>query len=64
MKESFTIVKPLIAEDFVSRLKKKLNETENGEYLISHDDLNECVGELARNIMTRERYNFDRYLYS
>ena len=62
MKESFTIVKPLIAEDFVSRLKKKMNETENGEYLISHDDLNECVGELARNIMTRERYNFDRYL--
>ncbi|XP_078341998.1 uncharacterized protein LOC111108050 isoform X2 [Crassostrea virginica] len=61
MKESFTIVKPLIAEDFVSRLKKKMNETENGEYLISHDDLNECVGELARNIMTRERYNFDSY---
>lgn len=60
MKESFTIVKPQIAEDFVTKLKKKMNETENGDFLIGHDDLNECVGELARNIMTRERHNFDR----
>lgn len=61
MKESFTIVKPQIAEDFVTKLKKKMNETENGDFLIGHDDLNECVGELARNIMTRERHNFDSY---
>lgn len=55
-------MKPLIAEDFVTKLKKKMNETENGEFVIKHDDLNECVGELARNIMTRERHSFDRFV--
>ncbi|XP_061178732.1 uncharacterized protein LOC133187394 [Saccostrea echinata] len=61
MKESFTLAKPLIAEDFVTKLKKKMNETESGDFTIGHDDLNECVSELARNIMTRERHNFDSY---
>ena len=62
MKESFTIHKPLLAEDFIIKLKSKCDESETGDsFTITRDDLNECVGELARSIMNREKMNFNRW---
>ncbi|KAK3103240.1 hypothetical protein FSP39_017753 [Pinctada imbricata] len=62
MKESFTVQKPLLAEDFITKLKSKCEESEDGEnFVITKEDLNECVSELARNVMNREKMNFYSY---
>lgn len=59
MKESFTLTKPHIADSFISKLMQEGQETED-EITFTKEHLNNCLGELARNIMTRERHNYER----
>ena len=59
MKESYTITKPHIAEEFIDNLMSEAKE--NGEEItFSKEHLNTCLAQLARHVMTRERHNYDR----
>lgn len=60
MKESFTLTKPHIADQFINHLMKECQEN-NDEITFTREHLNNCIGELARNIMTRERHNYESY---
>ena len=59
MKESFTLTKPHIADQFINHLMKECQEN-NDEITFTREHLNNCIGELSRNIMTRERHNYER----
>ncbi len=60
MKESYTINKPHIAEEFIDSLMSECRES-GEEVTFTSDHLNTCLANLARNVMTRERHNYDRY---
>ena len=61
MKESYTINKPHIAEEFVYSLMAEAKE--NGEEItFTKEHLNTCLAQLARTVMARERHNYDRYV--
>lgn len=60
MKESFTLTKPHIADTFITQLMTECKENEE-EITFTKEHLNTCIGELARNIMTRERHNYESY---
>lgn len=59
MKESFTLTKPHIADTFVTQLMANCQENDD-EITFSKEHLNNCFSELARNVMTRERHNYER----
>ncbi|XP_076118208.1 uncharacterized protein LOC143085614 isoform X2 [Mytilus galloprovincialis] len=60
MKESFTLTKPHIADTFVTQLMANCQENDD-EITFSKEHLNNCFSELARNVMTRERHNYESY---
>ncbi|KAK3588936.1 hypothetical protein CHS0354_023696 [Potamilus streckersoni] len=60
MKESFTIAKPHIAEQFVDLLMTDCNKTED-DVTFSMKHLNKCVTDLAQKIMAREKQNYESY---
>lgn len=60
MRESFTVAKPHIAEDFIAKLMSGAKES--GDVIsFSKDHLNTCLNSLASGVMERERANFDNY---
>ena len=59
IKESFTMNKPHIAEDFISAMMSECQE-EEGKIVFKKDHLNKCLGKLASEIMAREKHNFER----
>jgi thymidylate kinase len=46
-------------DQFINHLMKECQEN-NDEITFTREHLNNCIGELARNIMTRERHNYER----
>ncbi|KAH9494550.1 hypothetical protein Btru_042420 [Bulinus truncatus] len=60
MSESFTMNRPHVAERFVNLLMSKAQETELSVTFDSKH-LQTCLAELARNIMAREKHNFESY---
>ncbi|CAH1785032.1 unnamed protein product [Owenia fusiformis] len=60
VKESFTIAKPHIAEDFVDQLFEN-QERDQKEVTFKTSHLNECLRNLGQSIMARERHNYDSY---
>ena len=61
MKESFTVNKPHMAEDFAELLMTECSETET-EVTFQKVHLNDCLAGLARDIVARERHNYDRFV--
>ena len=64
MKESFTINKPHIAEDFITNLM--MNATKSGEganavVKIPASHMNTCLSQLAGDVMRREKHNYERW---
>ena len=59
MKESYTIAKPHIAEDFIDSLMSESSES-GSQITFTTKHLNSCLSELARAVMARERQNYDR----
>lgn len=59
MKESYTINKPHIAEEFIDSLMAESKE-DGDEITFTTEHLNSCLAQLAREIMARERHNYDR----
>ena len=59
MKESFTMNKPHIAEDFIQAVMEK-SEEENNEIRFSREHFNLCLNKLASDVMARERHNYDK----
>ena len=59
IKESFTLNKPHIAEDFISRLMSNAQESESS-VTFSPDHLNTCLSHLATEVMAREKQNYER----
>ncbi|CAL1545735.1 unnamed protein product [Lymnaea stagnalis] len=60
MSESFTMNRPHIAEKFVNMLMAEAQETEK-TVTFDSKHLQACLSELARNVMTREKHNFESY---
>jgi hypothetical protein len=63
MKESFTINKPHIADDFIAHLMTNASKSGEGKDVVisfpaSH--LNSCLSQLAGDVMRREKYNYER----
>ncbi|XP_021364139.1 uncharacterized protein LOC110457263 isoform X2 [Mizuhopecten yessoensis] len=64
MKESFTINKPHLTENFVDLLMSNAREGEEGkegEVTFTSEHLNRCIMELASQVMGREKSNFESY---
>jgi hypothetical protein len=61
MKESFTINKPHIADDFVTALMSEHRACDSGDVSFSTAHLNTCLAQLASDVMVRERQNFEAY---
>ncbi|ELT87775.1 hypothetical protein CAPTEDRAFT_135567 [Capitella teleta] len=66
MKESFTINKPHIAEDFIANLMTKAtkngeNEEEESMIAFPAAHINSCLSQLAGDIMRREKHNYESY---
>ncbi|XP_064633719.1 uncharacterized protein LOC135491668 [Lineus longissimus] len=61
MKESYTINKPHIAEDFKDLLMAEVQEEEDGTLVFTKKHLNTCLQQLARDVMERERHNYESY---
>ncbi len=59
MKESYTVNKPRIAEDFIEALIAESKET-GDEITVPTQHLNTCLTNLARDVMARERHNYDK----
>lgn len=59
MKETYTITKPHVAENFEDNLMSKFEETET-EITFTKEHLNSCLAELAREVMAREKHNYER----
>ncbi|XP_064604712.1 uncharacterized protein LOC135469969 isoform X2 [Liolophura sinensis] len=60
MKESYTITRPHIAENFAQALMSDCLETEE-DITISKAHLNTCLTELAQRVMAREKLNYESY---
>ena len=66
MKESFTINKPHIAEDFIAKLMSGVKEEDSAEgeksetITLSREHLNYCLNQLASNVMQREKHNYEK----
>ena len=66
MKESFTINKPHIAEDFVTNLMGEALEQGSGKkatVTFPAEHLNSCLSQLATDVMTREKHNYERWVH-
>ena len=59
MKESYTIAKPHIAEEFYEKLAAVCDETDDS-ITFSRKHLHACLAELGRSVMGREKSNFER----
>ena len=60
MKESFTTNRPHVAENFVDKLMSRAKETET-DITFSRDHLRNCLASLGRDVMMRERQNYERW---
>ena len=60
MKESFTIAKPHLTESFYDKLTSFCDETEE-KITFTKKHFNNCVAELTRDVMAREKSNFESY---
>ncbi|XP_059153793.1 uncharacterized protein LOC131939486 [Physella acuta] len=60
MSESFTMNRPHVAEKFVHTLMSQGQETET-KVTFDTKHLHACLAELARNVMAREKHNFESY---
>jgi hypothetical protein len=60
MKEVFTTNKPHIAEHFVDALMSEAKE-EDSKVTFSRDHLLKCLTKLGRDIMIREKLNYENY---
>ena len=60
MKESFTTNRPHVAENFVDKLMSQAEETET-HVTFSRDHLRNCLASLGRDVMMRERQNYERW---
>ena len=59
MKESYTIAKPHIAEEFYEKLVTLCEESDDS-VTFSKKHIHACLAELGRAIMGREKSNFER----
>lgn len=59
MKESYTIAKPHIAEEFYEKLMSVVEETEDSAKF-SKKHIQSCILELGRAVLGREKSNFER----
>ena len=59
MKESYTIAKPHIAEEFYDKLMAVCDETDDA-ITISKKNVYSCMQELGRAVLGREKSNFER----
>ena len=61
MKETVTINRPHIAEDFIDKLmSKRQGSTDSGVVTFTLDHLNTCLSKLSNDIMVRERHNYEK----
>ncbi|KAK2144748.1 hypothetical protein LSH36_734g02004 [Paralvinella palmiformis] len=62
MKETVTINRPHIAEDFINKLmSKRQGSSDSGAVTFTLDHLNACLSKLSNDIMVRERHNYENY---
>ena len=59
MKESYTIAKPHIAEEFYDKLMSLSDESEDA-VTFSKKHIQSCILELGRAVLGREKSNFER----
>lgn len=59
VKESFTINRPHIAEDFIESLLEECDESDS-EITFTLEHLNQCLSGLASKVMVREKQNYER----
>lgn len=60
MKESFTIAKPHVSESFFEKLMSNSDEKDE-TVTFTRKHLNATVAELGRDVMAREKSNFESY---
>ncbi|XP_070191909.1 uncharacterized protein [Littorina saxatilis] len=60
MKESFTTNRPHVAENFVDKLMSQAEETDT-QVTFSCDHLRRCLESLGREVMMREKQNYENY---
>ncbi|KAL4226305.1 hypothetical protein ACF0H5_014288 [Mactra antiquata] len=60
MKESFTIAKPHVSESFFEKLMSSCDEKDD-TVTFTRKHLNSCIAELSRDVMAREKSNFESY---
>ncbi|KAH3820990.1 hypothetical protein DPMN_122743, partial [Dreissena polymorpha] len=60
MKESFTILKPHMTESFYEKLMNNCEEKDD-HVTFSRKHLDTCLADLARDVMAREKNNFESY---
>ena len=59
MKENYTTNRPLVAESFVDQLMAQAEETET-HVTFSRQHLRGCLASLGRDVMVREKQNYER----
>ena len=60
MKETVTINRPHIAEDFIGRLMPQNQTQEDEKITFTREHLNSCLIKLSNDIMVRERQNYEK----
>ncbi|XP_051020197.1 uncharacterized protein LOC127205081 [Acomys russatus] len=60
MKENFSVVRPQVVEKFVQRLMEKSHD-DGAEITFRREHLEACLLSLGRDVMGRERSNFETY---
>ncbi|XP_006881290.1 PREDICTED: coiled-coil domain-containing protein 162-like [Elephantulus edwardii] len=63
MKESFSVIRPQVVENFIQRLMENYHDDEL-EITFSKDHLKDCLLSLGCDVMARERSNFETYSMS
>ena len=59
-KETFTISRPDIAENFMTLLKSQCTEDE-GRIIFNEEHLNSCLNMLSSSLMAREKLAYEKY---
>ena len=52
--------RPHLAEEFVTSLMAKAQETETGTVTFDSKHLQACLADLGRSVMAREKFSFER----
>jgi hypothetical protein len=63
MKETVTINRPHIAEDFIEQLISQSQSHLESDITFTKEHLNTCLTKLSNDIMVRERQNYEKSVY-